>query len=159
MNKILFSSNSEEWATPIDFYRELNKEFNFTLDPCASSENAKCKRFFTKAQDGLSQSWKGERVFCNPPYGKKIAKWVEKAYNEAKHAFIVMLLPVRTDTVYFHDFIYGKAEIRFIKGRLHFNESKAGAPFPSMLVIYNIGGQNNDKEHNENRSRDDRGLF
>ena len=79
---VMYSSKSEEWATPQRLFDDLNKEFNFTLDPCATTENAKCERFFTKAQDGLSQSWKGERVFCNPPYGRNIVKWVSKAYAE-----------------------------------------------------------------------------
>lgn len=135
-NKALFTSNTEEWATPQAFFDELNKEFNFTLDPCATAENAKCKRFFAKEQNGLVQSWQGETVFCNPPYGKDIKKWVEKADAEAKNgATVVMLIPARTDTRYFHDYIYKKHETRFIRGRLHFNESKNAAPFPSMVVI------------------------
>ena len=138
LNEAMFSSNTEEWATPQVFFDELNKEFDFTLDPCATIKNAKCKRFFTKEVDGLKQSWKGERVFCNPPYGRQLCKWVEKAYNESLlggGTLVVMLIPARTDTKYFHEYIYGKAEIRFIRGRLHFNESKSGAPFPSMVVI------------------------
>lgn len=135
MNRVHFSSATEEWATPQAFYDELNKEFAFTLDPCATPDNAKCTRFFTKEMDGLVQSWRGETVFCNPPYGRAISAWVKKAYDEARGALVVMLLPARTDTRWFHEYIYGKAEVRFIRGRLHFNESAAGAPFPSMLVI------------------------
>lgn len=136
LNSGLMSSNSEEWATPRTFFDELNKEFSFTLDPCATPDNAKCKKFFTKEQNGLLQDWGGEIVFCNPPYGRAIAAWVEKCDREAqKGATVVMLIPARTDTKYFHDFIYKKYEVRFIKGRLHFNESKQGAPFPSMVVI------------------------
>lgn len=136
INDALYSSKSEEWATPQSFFDELDKEFQFTLDPCATSENAKCKRFFTKEQDGLKQSWHGETVFCNPPYGRAIKDWVKKAHEEAvKGATVVLLIPARTDTAYFHDFIYGKHEIRFIRGRLHFNESKTPAPFPSMVVV------------------------
>lgn len=82
INKALFTSNTAEWATPQAFFEELNREFNFTLDPCATAENAKCARFFTKEQNGLLQSWRGERVFCNPPYGREIRKWVEKASRE-----------------------------------------------------------------------------
>lgn len=138
INKAMFSSNSEEWYTPKDFYDELNKEFHFDLDPCATKQNHKCKRYFTKAQNGLIQDWGGCRVFCNPPYGRNIGKWVEKAYNESKkeNTLVVMLIPARTDTKYFHDYIYFKAEIRFIKGRLKFGGSKNSAPFPSMIVIY-----------------------
>lgn len=99
VNKALFTSNTEEWATPQAFFNQLNKEFNFTLDPCATAENAKCKKYFTKEQNGLLQSWAGETVFCNPPYGRQIAKWVEKAYEETRRgATVVMLIPARTDT-------------------------------------------------------------
>lgn len=141
MNRSLLSSKSNEWATPQAVFDELNKEFNFTLDPAATSENAKCQRFFTKEQDGLKQDWSGETVFCNPPYGREIGKWVEKCYNEhIKHNItVVMLIPARTDTTYFHEYIYNHAEIRFIKGRIKFIQNgKEGdaAPFPSMIVVY-----------------------
>lgn len=82
INKSMFSSNTNEWATPQAFFDELNKEFNFTLDPCATAQNAKCPRFFTKEIDELAQSWRGETVFCNPPYGRDISKWVAKAFAE-----------------------------------------------------------------------------
>lgn len=141
INQGLFSSNSNEWATPTNFFAELDAEFHFTLDPCATKENAKCERYFTKEQDGLTRSWherERERVFVNPPYGREIGKWVKKAYEESKYCeTVVMLIPARTDTSYFHDFIYHKAkEIRFIRGRLHFNDSPQGAPFPSMVVVF-----------------------
>lgn len=135
----LFSSNTDQWATPQAFFDKLDAEFHFNLDPCATPENAKCKRFFTIEDDGLRQNWGGARVFCNPPYGREISKWVRKCYEESlkPDTLVVMLIPARTDTSYFHDYIYHKAkEIRFIRGRLHFNESKQGAPFPSMVVIY-----------------------
>ena len=141
INKGLFSSNTELWATPQAFYDQLNQEFGFTLDPCALPDNAKCAKFFTPEDDGLAQDWSGERVFCNPPYGRKIAAWVKKCHDEAqKGALVVMLIPARTDTSYFHDYIYHKAEIRFIRGRLKFGNAEQGAPFPSMVVIY---GNNN----------------
>ena len=136
---VLFSSANDVWATPQDFYDKLNKEFNFNLDPCALPENAKCEKFFTPDQNGLIQDWEGYTIFCNPPYGRKISEWVEKCYNESKkkNTTIVMLIPARTDTRYFHEFIYHKAkEIRFIRGRLKFGNSKNSAPFPSMLVIF-----------------------
>lgn len=141
MNRSLLSSKSNEWATPQTVFDELNKEFNFTLDPAATSENAKCQRFFTKEQDGLKQDWSGETVFCNPPYGREIGKWVEKCYNEhiKNNITVVMLIPARTDTTYFHEYIYNRSEIRFIKGRIKFIQNgKEGdaAPFPSMIVIY-----------------------
>lgn len=138
INKALFSSNTNEWATPKAFYEDLNKEFHFTLDPCATELNHKCDKYFTKEIDGLAQSWAGEVVFCNPPYGRSIGEWVKKCYEEhiKNNITIVMLIPARTDTTYFHKYIYNYAEIRFIKGRLKFNDCKQSAPFPSMLVIY-----------------------
>ncbi len=136
---LMFSSKTDNWATPQSFFDELNKEFGFNLDPCADDENHKCGKYFTIKENGLIQNWGGYRVFCNPPYGREICKWVEKAYQESKKAntLICMLIPARTDTKYFHQYIYGKAEIRFIQGRLKFGNRKNAAPFPSMLVIYN----------------------
>lgn len=113
----------------------MDREFHFELDVCATPENAKCRRFYTKEQDGLAQPWTG-RVWCNPPYGREIGKWVKKAFETAAGGFAVMLLPARTDTRWFHDYIYGKAEVRFIRGRLKFGDSKNSAPFPSMVVIF-----------------------
>lgn len=136
---LMFSSKTDMWSTPQEFFNELNKEFNFTLDPCATKENAKCKIYFTKLEDGLKQDWGGYTVFCNPPYGREVGKWVEKAYKESKkeNTTIVMLIPARTDTRYFHDYIYHKAkEIRFIRGRLKFGNATNAAPFPSMIVVF-----------------------
>ena len=130
-----FSSKTSEWSTPQDFFNELANEFHFTLDPCATKENAKCKRFFTEKEDGLVQSWQGERVFCNPPYGRVIGKWVEKCATGGAE-ITVALLPSRTDTSWWHDFIQDKAEVRFIRGRLKFGGSKNSAPFPSVVVIF-----------------------
>ncbi len=139
--KVMLSSQDMTWETPQDFFDELNKEFNFNLDPCATSETAKCKKYFTKEDDGLKQSWGGHTVFCNPPYGTAIKDWVKKCSDESKNpnTIVVMLIPARTDTRYFHEYIYHKAEIRFIKGRLKFGGKQAGsgsAPFPSMLAIF-----------------------
>jgi len=139
INQGLFSSNSNEWATPQKFFDDLNAEFHFNLDPCSTHENAKCERHFTIEDDGLSRDWGGARVFCNPPYGRELHRWVKKCYEESRKpdTLVVMLIPARTDTSYFHEYIYHKAkEIRFIRGRLHFNESKQGAPFPSMVVVF-----------------------
>ena len=136
---VMFSSTTNEWETPQDFFDKLNKEFNFTLDPCATPQNAKCKKFYTIKEDGLKQNWQGETVFCNPPYGRSIKDWVKKCYEESKkpNTLVVMLIPARTDTSYFHDYIYKKArEIRFIRGRLKFGNSKNSAPFPSMVVVF-----------------------
>ncbi len=136
---VMFSSKTDLWSTPQDFFDNLNEEFNFTLDPCATPDNAKCKKYFTKETDGLKQNWQGETVFCNPPYGKAIKHWVKKCYEESlkPDTTVVMLIPARTDTAYFHDYVYHKAEeIRFIRGRLKFGEAKNSAPFPSMVVVF-----------------------
>lgn len=134
----LYNSKTDEWATPQDFFNRLDAEFHFNLDPCANKYNHKCEKYFTKDQDGLSKNWGGYQVFCNPPYGRNIGRWIQKAYEESKKpdTLVVMLIPARTDTRWFHDWIYGKSEIRFIKGRLKFGGSKNNAPFPSMVVIY-----------------------
>lgn len=140
---VMFSSATNEWSTPQNFYNELNKEFDFTLDPCATAENTKCKKYYTIDNNGLQQNWQGEIVFCNPPYGRVIKDWVKKCYEESlkENTTIIMLIPARTDTTYFHDYIYNKAEIRFIRGRLKFGDSKNSAPFPSMVVVFNKRGQ------------------
>lgn len=143
MNKALLSSKKMDWRTPRKLFYDLDCEFNFGLDAAASRENAKCLNYFTKETDGLSQSWAGYgAVFCNPPYGRETGAWVKKAYTEHLRGVdtIVMLIPARTDTSYFHDYIYGKAEIRFIRGWLKFmdenGEATNPAPSPSMVVIY-----------------------
>ena len=133
------SSKSNEWETPQELYDELNKEFNFTLDPCATKESAKCIKYYTEEDNGLIQDWGGV-VFMNPPYGRQINKWIEKAYNESlKGAIVVCLIPARTDTRYWWDYIFPYAEIRFIKGRIKFKKDgkSAPAPFPSAIVIFN----------------------
>ena len=133
-----YSSKTNEWSTPQDFFDELDKEFNFTLDPCATSENAKCTKYFTVEDDGLKQDWSKDVVFMNPPYGREIKYWVQKAYEESLNgATVVCLIPARTDTAYWHDYIFGKADdIRFLRGRLKFGDSKNPAPFPSAIIIY-----------------------
>lgn len=136
----MLSSKDMTWGTPQDFFDKLNDEFGFNLDPCASDETAKCEKYFTKEDDGLSKDWGGHTVFCNPPYGSQIKYWVQKCYEESlkPNTTVVMLIPARTDTRYFHDFIYGKSEMRFIKGRLKFVSEGINnpAPFPSMLAIF-----------------------
>ena len=136
--KTMLSSKDMTWETPQDFFDELDKEFHFNLDPCATPETAKCHAYFTKEDDGLIQNWGGYNVFCNPPYGSEIKHWVKKCSEEGKKkdTVVVMLIPARTDTRYFHEYIYNKAEMRFLKGRLKFGDSKNSAPFPSMLVIF-----------------------
>lgn len=138
--ELMFSSKNDCWATPQDFYDVLNSEFYFTLDPCADHTNHKCDLYYTIQDDGLSKDWGGHTVFCNPPYGRTINKWVEKCSTESQkpNTTCVMLIPARTDTKYFHRYIYNKTnvEIRFIEGRLKFGDAKNAAPFPSMVVIF-----------------------
>ena len=136
--KVHFSSKSNEWNTPDDLYNILDNEFNFTLDPCTNGINNKCDKFYTEKENGLIQDWSKDIVFMNPPYGREISQWIEKAYNESlKGSKVLCLIPSRTDTKYWHDFIFNKAsEVRFIKGRLKFGNSKNSAPFPSAIVVY-----------------------
>jgi phage N-6-adenine-methyltransferase len=136
INKGLFTSKTDEWETPQDLFGELNCEFEFMLDVCADKYNHKCKEYFTKEDDGLSKNWTNWGYkWMNPPYGREIGKWVEKAAYSGK---TVCLLPARTDTEWFWNYIYKQrgVEIRFIKGRLKFGGSKNSAPFPSMIVIF-----------------------
>ena len=137
----MFSSKTDKWATPQDFYDKLNEEFHFTLDPCADEFNHKCDTYFTEEQDGLKQDWSGNIVFCNPPYGnKETGWWTQKCWEEAQkpNTTVVLLIPARTDRKSFHQYIYNKpnVEIRFVQGRLKFGDSKDPAPFPSMVVIF-----------------------
>lgn len=137
MEKALLSTGKNDWETPQDLFDELDKEFYFTLDACADDQNHKCSRYYTQEQDGLTKDWNGETVFCNPPYSNKLQNaWVKKCYEESRHAVVVMLLPARTDTLRFHEYILPHAEIRFLKGRLTFQGAKDPAPFPSMVVVF-----------------------
>ncbi|QDP51257.1 MAG: putative adenine-specific methylase [Prokaryotic dsDNA virus sp.] len=135
-------SQTNEWETPQDLFNELDKKYHFTLDPCATEQNAKCKKFYTKRVNGLQQSWKGEVVFMNPPYGREIGRWMAKAYQEGlkEGTTIVCLIPSRTDTRYWHEYVM-KGDITFIKGRLKFGDMKNSAPFPSAIVV--LGGAAN----------------
>jgi site-specific DNA-methyltransferase (adenine-specific) len=134
----LFSAKRNDWETPQYLFDELDAEFHFTLDPCADAETAKCSKFYTEEDNGLSQDWTGEVVFCNPPYtNAEQTKWVKKCSDHGKSGGVaVMLIPARTDTKRFHDYIYNKVEVRFIRGRLKFGDSKNSAPFPSMIVVF-----------------------
>jgi site-specific DNA-methyltransferase (adenine-specific) len=135
-NPGLCQSATDEWGTPQELFDYLDGIFAFTLDPCASSQNAKCKRYFTREDDGLLQSWHGERVFMNPPYGTAINDWVEKAHKSARGGtLVVCLLPARTDTRWWHEHA-SKGEVHFLKGRLMFNDQRGTAPFPSAVVIF-----------------------
>lgn len=133
-----FSSKSYEWETPQDLFNKLWEEFHLNLDVCASRKNAKCPKYFSIQDDGLSQSWIGWRCWMNPPYGRDIKKWIQKAYETAKYTdgLVVCLIPSRTDTSYWHDYVMKANEIRYIRGRLKFNGSKWNAPFPAAIVIF-----------------------
>ncbi len=135
----MFTSQSGEWETPQDLFDSLDAEFGFTLDACAVAGNAKCRVFYSPQQDGLQQAWRGV-VWCNPPYGRQIGRWVRKGYESSRDsATVVLLLPARTDTAWFHDYIYGRGEIRFLRGRVKFGNGgreRNSAPFPSMIVIF-----------------------
>ena len=136
ISEALYSSQTDMWETPQELFDKLDMEFHFDLDVCAIPENAKCKKFYTPEQDGLRQPWDGT-CWCNPPYGRDIGQWVRRAlFASVGGTTVVMLLPARTDTKWFHDYIYKRAEIRFVKGRLKFGNSKNSAPFPSMVVIF-----------------------
>ena len=133
-----YLSLSNEWTTPQALYDELNAEFGFTLDPCSTHENAKCEKYYTVDDDGLSKSWAGETVFMNPPYGRQIGAWIKKAYDEAHgDATVVCLIPARTDTKAWHKYIFPTtAEVRFLPGRVRFGDGRNAAPFPSAIVIF-----------------------
>jgi len=151
-NALHFSSEDMTWGTPIDFYNEMNNEFNFTLDVAAAPATAKCEKYYTEDDDGLSKDWSGEVCWMNPPYGREIKYWIEKAYNESrKGAVVVALIPFRPDTRYWFDYIWQPipnntftyattprdgVEVRAIKGRLKFGDSKSSAPFPSAIIIF-----------------------
>ena len=134
----MFSSKSELWETPQDLFDKLDQEFGFSLDVCATQENAKCQKFYTPEQDGLKMPWEGT-VWCNPPYGRQVGQWVRRAlFASASGNTVVMLLPARTDTRWFHEYIYRRTnvEVRFLRGRLHFGGARNAAPFPSMIVVF-----------------------
>ena len=133
-----FSSKSGEWDTPQGFFDKLDKQFNFTLDPCATEASTKCTKYFTEEDDGLAQSWKGHTVFCNPPYGRHIGEWLKKAYAESRqhNTLVVMLVPSRTDTKWWHDYVMRAKEVHLVRGRLKFGNSDNAAPFPSAVVVF-----------------------
>ena len=135
----MFSSKSPEWETPQDFFNKLDERWSFTLDPCCTENTAKCSTFYVEKDNGLEMDWKGHRVYMNPPYGRKMHIWVEKAYKEGlkNDTVVVCLLPARTDTKWFHEYCMKAQSIKFIKGRLKFGNATAGAPFPSMIVVFN----------------------
>lgn len=135
MNPVHFSSATDDWATPQDFFDKLNAEFSFTLDVCASDGNAKCERYFTARDDGLSKPWAGI-CWMNPPYGRGIGDWMRKAYESARDgATVVCLVPARTDTRWWQTYAT-QGEVFFVPGRLKFGDAKANAPFPCAVVTF-----------------------
>lgn len=143
INPALFSSKGMAWETPDNLRQELYNEFGpFSLDAAAGPENTLAEIFFSEG--ALEKDWSGAAqggwIFCNPPYGRDVGKWVKKAWQENRqgNANIVMLLAARTDTAWFHDYIQGNffAQVRFLRGRLRFRGAKHPAPFPSMIVIF-----------------------
>jgi phage N-6-adenine-methyltransferase len=142
LNSGMYTSNTDMWATPQDFFDKLNEEFGFEVDVCAVAENAKCQKYFTPEMDGLKQKWTGV-CWMNPPYGRQIRKWVKKAYESSlKGATVVCLLPARTDTKWWHDYCM-KGEVRLVKGRLKFGDGKNSAPFPSAVVVFGANAKKN----------------
>jgi phage N-6-adenine-methyltransferase len=130
-----FSSATDLWATPQDLFDKLNAEFHFVTDVCASPENAKCANYYDKERDGLAQHWTGP-CWMNPPYGRGIGQWIKKAYESRPDAVTVALIPARTDTAWWHDYVIKQRDIRFLRGRLKFGGHKNSAPFPSAIVVF-----------------------
>ena len=136
---VMFSSKTGQWGTPQEFFNKLDWRFGpFNLDPCATPSNTKCSNFFTEAEDGLSKSWEGFTSFINPPYGRGLEKWIKKAYEESRKedTKVVMIIPARTDTKYWHQYIMKADEVYFIKGRLKFGDAENCAPFPSAVIVF-----------------------
>lgn len=140
LNQGMMTSATDEWETPQDLFDSLDAIYRFDLDVCATNENAKCSRWYTKEMDGLSRNWSlgGRTAWMNPPYGRSIGAWVEKAYlsSSVGGMTVVCLLPARTDTAWFHDWVAKKAEVTFLRGRLKFGGCANSAPFPSMIAVY-----------------------
>ena len=139
VQKLMFSSKTGDWTTPDHFFDKLNWRFGpFSLDPCADCMSTKCATFFTEDEDGLAKDWEGFVSFVNPPYGRGIEKWIQKGYEESRkdNTRVVMLIPARTDTKYWHQFVMKADEVYFVKGRLKFGDSQNSAPFPSAVVVF-----------------------
>jgi phage N-6-adenine-methyltransferase len=137
---VYFWHKSDEWETPLELFAEMDLEFKFTLDVAALPHNTKCLNFFTPGADGLTRTWTGV-CWMNPPYGNSLRHWVKKAHDSAKAgATVVCLLPARTDTHWWHDFVLSYAEVRFIRGRIKFNGTPNSAPFPSAIVVFRPPG-------------------
>ncbi|MCA9196641.1 MAG: hypothetical protein KDA87_03850 [Planctomycetales bacterium] len=136
MTNLHFSSARDDYGTPPEIFAGLNAEFGFELDVCATAENTKCKKYFSPEQDGLQQKWAPRVCFCNPPYGRVIGRWLEKAYLESiQGALVSCLVPARTDTKWWHQYAK-RGEIRYLRGRIKFIGAEHPAPFPSAVVIF-----------------------
>lgn len=144
MNREVYSRTEktiDHWETPDYFFKLLDDEFHFTLDPCASDFNHKCKKYYTIKEDGLKQDWSNEVVFVNPPFSN-IKEWVKKCYQEGlkENTIVVMIIPSRTDTQYWHEFVMSAVEIRFCEGRVNFlrngEKPKNGSTFPLAVVVF-----------------------
>ena len=134
-NAVMYSSKTDKWATPQYFFDDMNRKYKFEVDVCANKQNAKCSKYYTEKQDGLKQKWEGT-CWCNPPYGRTIGLWLEKAYNSSiMGALVVCLVPSRTDTKWWHNWAL-KGEVEYLQGRLKFGDSKNSAPFASALITY-----------------------
>lgn len=147
---LMFSSKTDLWATPQEFFDKLDGEFHFDVDVCALPDNAKCARYYTPRDDGLTQPWSGT-CWCNPPYGRSVGLWVQRAAQAcAEGSTVVMLLPARTDTRWFHEYLYQRpnVELRFLKGRLKFGDGKNSAPFPSLVAVFR---PHHPRENNDNK--------
>lgn len=139
------TSNKDDWETPQALFESLNAKYHFVIDLAASKDNAKCDRYFSVADDSLSKDWSENfegAMYLNPPYGRHIGQWIKKAYETSLKVTvpIVLLIPSRTDTSYWHDYIFGKAHIKFLRGRLKFEQNGIAcqaAPFPSAIITYN----------------------
>lgn len=145
--KIYASSESAEWETPQELFDKLDAEYHFDVDVCATQENAKCARYYTREDDGLKQEWQGT-CWMNPPYGRDIQKWMEKAYTESRvnGATVVCLVPSRTDTRWWHEYAM-RGKIQFLRGRIKFGQSKNPAPFPSAIVVFGDDDKQEERTH------------
>lgn len=145
----LFTSATDEWPTPRAFFDQMAAEFGpLDLDVCATPENAKCARFFTRVDDGLAQQWAPARCWMNPPYGRTIGAWMAKAWQESQRgALVVCLVPARTDTAWWHDYA-AKGQVRFLRGRLRFEGGKHSAPFPSAVVVFHPAERKSQRRRN-----------
>lgn len=139
MTSGMMSAQTVEWETPDRLFRGLDDLFHFDLDVCATPENAKCARFYSPKENGLHQTWRGT-CWMNPPYGKEIGKWVRAAYfSSCAGTTVVGLIPARTDTHWFHDWVLGRATVIFLRGRIYHlqkGEVIGRSPFPSLIAIW-----------------------